>query len=107
MANGHGGARSGSGRLRITHAGIETNGDPAAFLVAIMRDTRQDLATRMRAAALLMPFKHPKLGAAPARPAVDAEAERRWARLLADVEPAEDRPDPAGDRAALWNELLK
>jgi len=105
MANGHGGARSGSGRLRIAHAAIETGDDPAAFLVAIMRDTRQDLATRMRAAGLLMPYRHPKLGAAPPRPAVDAEAERRWARLLADVTP--DEADPGGDRATRWDELLK
>lgn len=63
-----GGARPGAGRPKgdkgtpATLPPFAADVEPLAFLLAIMRDPVQSQAKRMRAAALLLPYMHPKPG---------------------------------------------
>lgn len=58
-----GGARAGSGRKKKPPQLFEfsSNGDPKAFLTAVMNDQAADVRLRVQAAKLLMPFVHVKL----------------------------------------------
>ena len=58
------------------------------YLLRIMRDPSEDAALRARAAALLMPFMHPKTGeagkkATAAAAVADAAVGTDWEELLA------------------------
>jgi len=81
---------------------------PLEYMLAVMRDPLADPARRDRAAIAAAPFCHRKLGDIGKRERADLAARdaargSRWAELLGD----EPEADPADDRAALWNELLK
>ena len=89
-----GGYRAGAGRPRgaktarlPASATSEAGASPLDFLLAVMRDDAQPVETRMRAAALVLPFLHSKmapLGAKAAREAEAEDAERgtSWEELL-------------------------
>ena len=59
-----GGARAGSGRKRKEPQLLEfsSNGDPKAFLIAVMGDSAIDARIRVDAAKTLMPYLYPKKG---------------------------------------------
>ena len=63
----HGGNRPGAGRPRkpaTLSEPIQADLLPMAHLLGIMRDPANSPARRMRAAALLLPYMHPKFGGA-------------------------------------------
>ena len=73
MANRHGGARAGAGRRKgcQNRATREANeaarllprvDDPKQWLLALMRDPRQDLRRMVEAARALLPYLHARLG---------------------------------------------
>ena len=100
-----GGARLGAGRPKgsrkrgktakpslkvppaVGKAAREANLTPKDYLLRIMRDPAEDAALRARAAALLLPFMHPKTGElgkkkAAAACAANAEVGTPWEELL-------------------------
>ena len=89
-----GGFRPGAGRPRgaktarlPASATSEAGASPLDFLLGVMRDDAQPVETRMRAAALVLPFLHAKpapIGAKAAREAeaMDAERGTSWDDLL-------------------------
>ncbi len=71
MANSHGGARKGAGRLaggqnRATREANEAarslpqTNDPVAWLTALMTDSNQGVRLRIEAAKALLPYVHAK-----------------------------------------------
>lgn len=89
-----GGYRAGAGRpkgsktARMTATTTsEAGASPLDFPLSVMRDDAQPVETRMRAAALVLPFLHAKpapIGAKAAREAEAETAERgtTWEQLL-------------------------
>jgi len=81
----HGGNRPGAGRPRKPAKQaepIQADLTPLAHLLGIMRNPANTLARRMRAAALLLPYCHPKFGGAgvkDARQAAGAAASGKFA----------------------------
>ena len=74
-------------------AAREANLTPKDYLLRIMRDPGEDAALRARAAALLLPFMHPKTGeagkkATAAADAASAHIGTDWGDLL-DTGPAQ------------------
>jgi len=71
----HGGNRPGAGRPRKPAKQaepIQPDLTPLAHLLGIMRDPANSPAKRMRAAALLLPYMHPKFGGAGVKDAQQA-----------------------------------
>ena len=68
MAHGHGGARAGAGRRKGTMNKKDRlkSGElmPVDFMLAVMRNPKNDYSRRMDAAKSVAPYIHPKLVAA-------------------------------------------
>lgn len=71
----------------VGNAAQEAGLSPMAYLLRIMRDPGEDAPLRARAAALLLPFMHPKTGGVgkkvtAAADAANAEVGTSWEELL-------------------------